>query len=149
VPTRNPVTREAFVHDLLLGANPAPLSGAGRVALFVRYRFVLAADAASRRHWRVRIIGYFHTLREIDGPELFGYHWHPEGASHETAPHLHLGAALRPGRTDILKAHLPTSHVHLPDILRFAIRDLGVRPLRRDWRSVLDEPRDVLASPDI
>lgn len=92
---------------------------------------------------------YYWTLSEIDGQELLGYHWHPEGASHETAPHLHLGAALRLGRTDLLKAHLPTGQVHLPAIVRLAIQDLGVRPRRSDWAAVLAETETALTLPPL
>jgi hypothetical protein len=63
------------------------------------------------------------------------YHWHPVGASHVTSPHLHLGGQI--GDIDLSKLHFPTGAVALPDVLRFAIADLGVEPLRADWRDLL------------
>jgi len=141
--TRNSGAPRPFLHDLLLSGDPAPLPGSGRVALSVRYRFTVA-EGPTRRLWQARTVAYYYTLSDIDGPEILGYHWHPEGISHETAPHLHLGAALKLGRTGMMKAHLPTGYVQLPDILRLAIRDLGVRPLRPDWSEILDEAMTLL-----
>jgi hypothetical protein len=143
--TRNSGTPRPFLHDLLLSGDPAPLPGSGRTALSVRYRFTLVAERPARRPWQARTVAYYYTLSDVDGPEILGYHWHPEGMSHETAAHLHLGAALKLGRTGMMKAHLPTGHVQLPYILRLAIRDLGVRPLRSDWSEILDETMTLLA----
>jgi hypothetical protein len=93
-------------------------------------------------------VGYQYTLRDIDGREIIAYHWHPEGRSHVTTPHIHLGPGAEMGRRDLARAHLPTGQVMLEDVLRFAITELGVRPLRRDWSEVLDRTRRVREQPE-
>ncbi|MCX6023620.1 MAG: hypothetical protein NTZ05_18175 [Chloroflexi bacterium] len=69
--------------------------------------------------------------------ELFAYHWHPEGHSRVTFPHLHVAQ----GRVDyaglLAKAHFPTGTIALRDVLRLMTEDFGVRPRREDWASVL------------
>ena len=69
---------------------------------------------------------------------ILAYHWHPVGVSPVTAPHLHLGGQLMD--VDVGKAHLPTGVVSLQAVLRLAIADLGVAPLRDEWREVLATP---------
>jgi hypothetical protein len=33
--------------------------------------------------------------------------------------------------------HIPTGHVELADIVRFLIAEVGARPRKRDWESIL------------
>lgn len=74
---------------------------------------------------------------------LLAYHWHPQGRSPITTPHLHLGSGS--GAIDLLTgAHLPTGTVTLVDIVRMAVGELGVRPLRGDWAAILDRAELVL-----
>ena len=78
-------------------------------------------------------------MYQVDGAderELFAYHWHPVGRSHEVGPHLHIS-----GRTDPAElgdAHFPTGPIILADIVRLLIQDFDVRPRRADWSRVLD-----------
>ena len=44
------------------------------------------------------------------------------------------------GFAPLARAHIPTGTVQLFDVLRFGIADLGVRPLRADWRDILSAP---------
>jgi hypothetical protein len=85
----------------------------------------------------VRSSGYWYQVRRADGPEVLAFHWHPAGpGANIPFPHLHLGRAL--GAIDIdPKAHVPTGRVSLEAVVAFLIRELGVRPLRPDWESVL------------
>jgi hypothetical protein len=76
--------------------------------------------------------------------ELLAYHWHPNAPGEITIPHLHLSAAAQVRYAPLVKAHLPTGFVALQDVLRLAVDDLGVRPLRADWRTVLDETQAEL-----
>jgi hypothetical protein len=69
---------------------------------------------------------------------VFSYQWHPGGRSPVTWPHLHLGAGAEVGRTELASAHLPTGRVSIEEVLRLAITELGVEPLRDDWREVLE-----------
>lgn len=82
-----------------------------------------------------RVDGYRFELARADGRTMLAYHWHPMGISPITWPHLHLGGTL--AGIDLSKAHLPTGVVALRDVLRFAVVDLGVEPLRGDWETVL------------
>jgi hypothetical protein len=134
-----------YRHEVTLSGSPVPLTGEGRIALRVRSRFIVVSTDNASRLWQARTIGYFYTLHEINGREILGYHWHPTGSSHETEPHLHLEAGAEIGRPDLAKAHLPTGHVALNGVLRFVIRDLGVRLLRSDWAQILE--RTGAASP--
>lgn len=79
--------------------------------------------------------GYRVEFGRADGRTMLAYHWHPVGVSPVTWPHLHVSGSL--AGIDLGKAHLPTGVVPLQDVLRFAIVDLGVEPLRDDWRAVL------------
>ena len=68
---------------------------------------------------------------------MIAFHWHPTGRGGNIAfPHLHLGRAA--GAVDIdPKAHVPTGRVSLEAVVAFLIRELGVRPLRPDWGTIL------------
>jgi len=92
------------------------------------------------RHQAVTV-GYIHDLLGSDGARVVGYHWHPiEGGSIDS-PHLHVGRQFAHpalptvvrARTDrLVRSHLPTEPVVLPTVLRYAIVELGVAPLRDD-----------------
>ncbi len=129
-------------HPLTVGdLDPVPLPGTSRLFLSVWLYYLVTESAQPRGRWVVRIAGYQYALYDVDSREILAYHWHPEGSSHVTAPHLHLGSGAEVGRRDLAGAHLPTGHVALEDVLRLAIADLGVRPLRHDWSEVLDRTR--------
>jgi hypothetical protein len=68
-------------------------------------------------------------------PSLSAYHWHPAGRSPIVLPHLHLGGDV--ARPKFTTVHLPTGRIALEEVLRFAITELDVRPLRGDWATVL------------
>ena len=52
-------------------------------------------------------------------------------------PHLHVTS--QAGTAAITrKQHIPTGRVSLESVVRFAIAELGVRPIRDDWGRVLD-----------
>jgi hypothetical protein len=80
---------------------------------------------------------YEYRLSDGDDREILAYHWHPDGASQVRTPHLHLGPAAEVGRRALTTAHLPTGRVGLGAMVRLAIEDFAVAPIRRDWNSVL------------
>ena len=86
----------------------------------------------------VQVTDYAYQVYRADGRELIAYQWHPTGQSWMREPHLHLGGAV--SEFDLSKAHLPTGQVFLQPFLRCLILDLGVEPLRPDWRTVLRVP---------
>ncbi|MDQ3693418.1 MAG: hypothetical protein M3464_07305 [Chloroflexota bacterium] len=56
---------------------------------------------------------------------------------------MHIGAAMLSATAPVFpqtfhKKHLPTGRVSIQSVVRFAIEELGVPPLRRNWRDILD-----------
>ncbi len=104
----------------------------------MRLRLRVEQADPPRGLWDARIAAYEYRLSDLDDREIVGYHWHPDGASHVQAPHLHLGPAAEIGLTTLTTAHLPTGQVALGGVLRLAIDSLAVPSLRRDWDRMLD-----------
>lgn len=124
------------LRQITLPSSPARLRGSG-LGLSIRIGYRLVEISGERRPWSVSVVAYQYKLDDRDGREILAYHWHPEGRV--TVPHVHVGAGTAEGRLrpDLARAHLPTGHVPLRDVLRLAIAELGVRPLRPDWDAVL------------
>ena len=81
---------------------------------------------------------YAFTLSEEGKHELLAFHWHSEDVGAFTAPHLHIGeGGLGADAVFSPRWHVPTARVGVDDVVRFAITQLGARPLRSDWGSVL------------
>lgn len=116
------------------------LSDGSGLGLAARYR---VATVAGDRGWEAMLAAYRYDLWDRDGREMLSYHWHPVARSHVTTPHLHLGIGAASWRPELAKAHLPTGHVTLEDVLLLAIQDLGVPPLRGDWRTILFGGREA------
>lgn len=132
-------------HALMLAdGDAAPLRSLNDLSLWIHLNYTVAALEGRRRSWGVRTTGYVYQLRAGER-ELLAYHWHPRGLSPHTDPHMHLGAAAELRFADLGTAHLPTGRLGLEDVLRLAIRDLGVEARRDDWRQVLDEAHSDLA----
>lgn len=105
-------------------------------------------DQAQQRY-RVKTLAYTYGFtRRIAGDEeeteLLSFHWVREQSTQKPYPlgHLHIGPGLlasptpiRPG--DFHNAHIPTERVSIESVVRFAIVELNVEPLREDWESVL------------
>jgi hypothetical protein len=92
--------------------------------------------------------GYDYALLDRDGVELLAYHGHPgRGGLGPDAPHVHVSAALRPGRASgnpailpLDKRHLLTGPVALAGFLGMLVGEFGVAPLAADWRTRLAPP---------
>ena len=126
-------------HSLTLGGGP-PVPLRGGLALTVEQRYEVVQAEGERGPWKVSTLAYIYALDDAEsGHEVIAYHWHPDGRSSEARPHLHLGAGAGVTRSALGDAHLPTNRVALEDVVRLAITDLGVEPLRVDWRDVLWE----------
>lgn len=135
-------------HALIVNGNqPFPLPGSNpSVSLLVsqQYTFTEAADAPSRERWTVQLTGYWYYLyRRGSEDELLAMHWHPAGAAYPDAirlPHLHIRSRLlSPVDVSFAKTHIPTGQVSLEHIIWYAITQLGTRPRRRDWATILGE----------
>lgn len=129
----------------------------------LRFRHIYEQSDRGRRSRGSRpaiTAGYVADLLDEEGRLIVGYHWHPSGGRGVDFPHLHVGRQFsRPefpsgirGRADrLVRAHLPTGPILLPVVLRLAIAELGVEPIRPDWAMVLDSAeaalRESLADP--
>ena len=124
-------------HSLTINdGEPVLLSGPSRLQLALRQYFVTVASAQGST-WQIEVSSYFYELLDSDGREILAYHWHPRGNSPVATPHLHLEQGAQVGRPEVRDAHLPTGEVSLNAILRVLIDEMGVRPVRSDWDSIL------------
>jgi hypothetical protein len=124
-----------------------PLRSAYGLRLRVRLRTRVGPAEVGDGPWRVRIVAYQYALLDREGREYLAYYWRPEGSSQVTEPHLHLGPAARFGAREIAAAHLPAGPVSLAAVVRLAVEELGARPLRADWSTVLDRAARSSAIP--
>jgi hypothetical protein len=88
--------------------------------------------------WTVSSRGYIYQLHEQAGREIIAFHWHPGQSQQPDFAHLHIDTHRRPPQIQ-RKHHIPTGRVSLESVIRFAIQELGVRPLRPDWERILDD----------
>jgi hypothetical protein len=133
-PRDNPQQR----HMLTLSTSPAVLGRDRRFSLVLiqHYRVIEGEDA--RGPWKVSTVAYYYTLKSAyTEHEIIGYHWHPQGRSPITYPHLHLHHGAGEVEYNLGKAHLPTGRIAIEDILRLAITHFNVEPLRDDWEDIL------------
>jgi hypothetical protein len=95
------------------------------------------ADTRARgdSRWVGTLVKYHFALLTTEQREIIAFHWHPDVPG-RPEPHLHLGVASK-ASTLLRQAHIPASIVTLPQVLRFAIRELGVEPIRDDWEARL------------
>ena len=139
-----PNTHATF--SLEVGAGePLGLAGDSRLHLSARLRYLPVLTEAEPGPWRVTIVAYQYTLLDADHREIVAFHLHPEGSSHVTTPHLHLGAGAGQLRADLAAAHIPTGPITLAAVVRLSIEGFAARPLRRDWDRVLRRCDDELA----
>jgi hypothetical protein len=121
----------------LPGGNAARLGGESKLMLrFVQHYGVVEA-AGERGPWKASIEQYAYALEDRESRELLAYHWHPATTARIAWPHLHMGPAAGVRDELLQRAHLPTGRVSFEDFLSLVIRDLGVKPRRRDWEQVL------------
>lgn len=134
-------------HVLTFGDGlPQKLKGANVYLVITQSYRVIQEEDPDRGPWRVTIDQYVYTLRALRGRDksekpatLLSYQWHPKPGERYSYPHLHLGPASGIGSsasaaarlTD--KSHVPTGRVAVEDVVRFAITQLNVEPLRDDW----------------
>lgn len=135
-------------HGLALAEGSfVPLSSASAIALRVNFRYEIIPVPEERRRWYCRTTEYSFSLamQESDQPvELITYHWQPEVREGKAFPHLHIGPAIAGtsltfGTQFVHRMHVPTGIVSLSSVIRLAIEELDVRPLRDDWQQVLNE----------
>jgi hypothetical protein len=108
---------------------PVRLPGNERLHLVVLVGYTISEEPGLQRRWTVTVSSYTYSIFDSDQQELLAFHWHPDSRSSITHPHLHISAGARVGYAPLQKAHVPSGHVALQEVLRFAITDLGVEPL--------------------
>jgi hypothetical protein len=139
-PVDNPQQR----HVLTLSNSPAVLGQDRRFALALIQHYRVVEGEGARGPWKVSTVAYYYTLRLAStSQEVLGYHWHPQGRSAVTYPHLHLHEGTGAVKHNLLKAHLPTGRIAVEDILRLAITHFEVIPLREDWETLLETTQDA------
>jgi hypothetical protein len=128
----------------LAGGARTPLRGTHPLLLYLTYTLDPRPAPEQAGLWTAITAGYWFEFLHADERELLAYHWHPTGASPIIWPHVHVSGPTAP--IDMTRGHLPTGPVALPWVLRYAIADLGVRPLRADWQDVLREAEQALTA---
>jgi hypothetical protein len=134
--------------------DPVPLwSSAGRLTFSAGQRFRIIHDAdVVDGPYRTTTVNYWYQYALLDGRELLTYHWTPEAtdSAQRLYPHLHVGFGLldaqglfMPGTFS--KLHIPTARVSLEAIVRFAIEELGVAPIPRNWNERLLRGEEALS----
>jgi hypothetical protein len=132
----------AYFSFLLNNGAPAPMTSGFSLLLQIEQHVRLSTVPETGGLF-VDTSGYIYSILTRDGAEIVSYHWHPYGEGAIRFPHAHIGPAL--SRQDFVNRpkeahhiHFPTGVVGLADILRLAIVELGVEPLRSDWEEILD-----------
>jgi hypothetical protein len=138
---------------LSFGDRPAELHS----ELGLRLRALLSYEVVQDEGWQVRTTSYRYEFLLPTEEELFAFHWHPQGESGITFPHLHVGtpvasATLSSGSPSSFlkgfgKAHVPTGHVAFRDVLRFAVDELNIVPRRPGWREILARAEETFPPP--
>jgi hypothetical protein len=146
LPLRTSLTVNASYAVTLGGMDPVRLGGAVPVLLRfgqqVRIRSVDPNDP--RGPCEVHLTQYLYAFSTADDREVLAFHWTPEARERGavTTPHLHIGPALTAGQTvirpgDLHKVHVPTGLVSIEAVIRLALTEFGVRPLRRNGEHIL------------
>ncbi len=113
------------------------LRGRHRLEFSFFHRYTLVPPSIPSGQWRPTTIAYFYQLREQNGPEVILFHWHPFPGQVQF-PHLHMAGGAGSIAIDS-RRHIPTGPLSLHAVVRFAIAELGVRPLRPDWEPIVEE----------
>lgn len=125
----------------LTGGGPIPLGRRSSVKLLIALR----SRTDSHGDGHLLTVAYSYWLFDRAGNELMLFQWDPDGSSRVTSPHLHIRALTRLNDANLpdepsakllmqrlARAHVPTGHITLAQVLRMAIDDLGVEPLESD-----------------
>lgn len=116
----------------------------GVLGLFLRCDLEPTHAVPPRATFHANLIGYAYQIVDAERQELLALHWHPEGISPVTDPHLHLtgrvGRVVAPGSGAPIAfggMHIPTGVIPFVRVVRLLIEEFAVEPRRPDWRDVL------------
>ena len=103
--------------------------------LTVNIRFHIRQAKGKKGPWKVSTSAYYYGIQDSDRREILAYHWHPGVGP--TYPHLHFHSATGSAK-QLSKTHMPTKRISLEEVLRFIIEELGVKPMRSNWKDVVE-----------
>ncbi len=135
------LTEKPHVLTLATDDGSTFLSGADLKFSFMQRHSILQLEV--EQPYKAQTAYYAYSLEDLEGEEILAYHWHPYGASPGRYPHLHLEQGARIGRPELIGAHLPTGRVSIEAVLTLTIEQFGVRPLRNDWREVMEKSAEL------
>jgi hypothetical protein len=138
-------SRAALALTINNGA-PTPLLTDDDLLLVFRMFYHVVEDTTERGAWKAAVTTYNYSLRDHDHKEILSYHWHPDTPNSVDFPHMHLGAGTGMTRQELFRAHLPTGHIALADMIRLTIIEFGVQALRGDWREILAAHNNLLGA---
>lgn len=143
IPARTSVLLDVDYAVALSNLTPVPILGVNRLTLSIGQRFRNFA-APDIPRFRSITTGYFYGITSLEARDLFHFHWTPHAiiSGAITTPHMHVGSVLFGDQRVLMpgtlhKTHIPTGTVSVADVVRFLIVELGARPLRANWESVL------------
>ena len=133
----------------LLGRAAALRSAEGgrrglRLSVSQDYRVSSIPESNNSLRYRIGTSAYRYTVLDEQERELLAWHWEPEGRGDRLRPHLHVAYGRGPAASIILPTpsgisessfpeidvpgrHILTGRVLLEDVIRFLIKELGVR----------------------
>ena len=106
------------------------------LALDVGHYYVVVEAEGEAGPWRCHTVGYTYEIAELSGREVLAFHFHPTSGA-VPFPHIHDRQHREP--VDLSHVHIPSGRVSLEAVIRLAITELGVKPRRDDWESVIAE----------
>lgn len=102
-----------------------------------RYRVI--PDRRYEGEWKVETLGYWYTIHDTQEHEpvpALAWHWHPRTGTIE-APHMHVYRQGDVGGVPLGRLHLPSERVAFESVVAFLIEELGVQPIRDDWKELI------------
>jgi hypothetical protein len=126
-------------HSWTLNKGSASLTGGYTFTAGMIYKII---EDPEKGPWRVTTLAYEHELVDANNRRMFALHWHPQGVSTVTTPHLHLGpGVLVDGCALTPKAHLPMPRATFEQAIRWVVEVIG-SPLCDDWADRLKAAED-------
>jgi hypothetical protein len=98
------------------------------MALGRDYTLILQQELHATLAGELRIWRYNYRIADANDQEIVAYHYHPGRHGYH---HLHVP------RGPLPKAAYPTGQIGPSQVIGFCIGELGVPPLRPDWKNVL------------
>jgi hypothetical protein len=132
--------------------NSSPLKSRHGINLVAGQRIEIyetGSDIAQQRY-AVKISAYVYGFTRAgqsgEEVEILHFHWDRDPLPGNPYPsgHLHIGQGLLAQPTfmrqgDFHHAHVPTGHISMESVIRFAITELAVEPMDHNWATVLTE----------